>query len=173
MGYAQDKAALDAVRIKKVQVVLSLSGQKGEHSIETYLWPRVTFEFNGKERTVAFTNWPNRNLEKASTPKSAMRTMELFRKSIMLTAGVKPKPSLRNDISLAGRRLEAVVMRHVSIAATKPSIMTRFQKARRKAHRSVAMAELKTVMLKWEKILEKRDVVKAWNLTVAHAVMES
>ncbi len=182
MLLGQAQTALSTVKIKKVKVVLSLSGYKLGQSIEAYLWPRVTFEFQGKEKTVAFTNWPNRNAQsksQASAPsgRSIMSDADRFRNTVARMAGVKINilkgTSLRNAVLSSSHKLEETVMRRITAASRDPSFVSRFKKVETKARKAIAMEDLKKTMVKWEKLLEKRDVLHAWNLAITHSVMES
>jgi len=136
--------AVRRVRVKKVQVVLS-EGKVSQRDPTSGLWPRVTFELDGTERTVPFTWWADAK-EASSDP--AKELVEGVGGAILKLAGGRTTARLdsrvRNALHEARTDANAKIGRIIGRAAqTKGGIGERQRQARRRALRKSVLEKLR------------------------------
>jgi hypothetical protein len=180
-------ALISDVKVKKVVVVLSLTGVSKQEPITDCLWPRVTFVCNGVERTYPLTYWkrfkdagtvvlPHGPLPPANQKSLEHTMVDITFMTMYLAAGLRPKthPYMLREAAVAkAKLLYKKIYGKVAVAAKKQSFVDRHATLMRKLERADGKAQLKELLLKLPHRLEKRDVIEAWQEAVVHKVMES
>ncbi len=181
-------ALLTAVNVQKVEVILSLSGIGLKTPLIECLWPRVTFECNGKIRTEPFTYW--RELSQIKTKRhailhapglpfhssaKAIAGRHTLAEVVFLAAGLRPvkRPMLIADAAeLIANKIHRHVQQKLAMATQKTSFKRRHQIALRKLERAEGKKKIRELILSMDIRMEKRDVVEAWQEAVVQRVME-
>jgi hypothetical protein len=175
-------ALISEVEVKKVTVLLSLSGVEKNTPILECLWPRVTFTCNGVERTFPFTYW--RQFRDAGIRVMAQDAQVIGRKPnwytmteiAFLAASLRPceRPIILRDAAEAkGKMLYKKIYKKIVVAARKQSFVDRHKTLMRRFERIDGKNQLRALLLKLPHRLEKRDVIEAWKEAVVIRVMDS
>lgn len=173
---------ISQVEVKKVEVILSLSGVTTGTPLQECLWPRVTFSCNGVEKTYPFTYW-RRMKDSGSRVGGPNPPVVTGRKSFehdmteiaFLAAGLRPcsRPMVLADAAEAmGKMLHKQIQKKIYAAVPKKSFIRRHQTLMRKIERADGKKKLRELLLSLPHRLEKRDVVEAWEEAVVTKVME-
>jgi hypothetical protein len=161
------------VEVKKVEVILSLSGIEKNTPLIECLWPRVTFICRGKEKVHPFTYWREMMDMKKGDPNFKHHT---FSDVVFLAATLRPvaRPIVIADAAEAkAKALYKKVQTRITQATQKKSFQERHRRLMRKIERATGKKALRDLLLSLPLRLEKRDVIEAWNEAIVYNVMES
>jgi hypothetical protein len=163
--------AIGRVRVKKVEVVLS-EGKVLPRVPTSGLWPRVTLELDGTERTVPLTWWADEK-KAASDPLKAI--MEGIGGDILRMAGGRTtasmprgrRPALEYAVSEANSKIRRAVDR---ASQTKGGVGERHRKAQKRALKKRVLEKLRgqfESLIRMERLeledLGGADVGRAWD----------
>ena len=145
-------ALISEVEVKKMTVLLSLSGVEKNTPILECLWPRDAQVIGRKP------NW---------------YTMTEI---AFLAASLRPceRPIILRDAAEAkGKMLYKKIYKKIVVAARKQSFVDRHKTLMRRFERIDGKNQLRALLLKLPHRLEKRDVIEAWKEAVVIRVMDS
>lgn len=154
-------ARIEAVKLVRVEVKrksVDRAEVKPSQTVKPNLWPRLTLECEGKTRTVSM-------MEGIGNPISVHElTARLSREILKMAAGRKVLVSgpTRATLYRVATNMRMRVMKKIRATSLKKSVTDKVQKEVRAHRRADMLMELARVMNKAHGILNKRDVVQAW-----------
>jgi hypothetical protein len=132
-------------RVKPTSVKVVFSAKKlSSGASKTGLWPRVTVSFDGKEETVALTEYGD---TKQVTKKGKLSKLEI---AVLRIVGVesrsmraaKDKHGVQWELMEAAKRIGSRISSAISKAQTTQRLSTRIEGAHRKQRKSAAVLRL-------------------------------
>lgn len=155
-------ARIEAVRVVRVEVKrksVTESDVRPGRTVKPNLWPRVTFECEGRTRVVAMTKGLGDPMDSSSRRLSHI-SREIFRMAGGRSANLSGRTWL--VLQRASVNIRSGIMKKMRAAASKKEVLKRVEKETRSIERA-AMIQILTQTLKdAHGVLNKGDIVKVW-----------